>query len=219
MRLRFGVPIGIRCLLAAWFALITLPAVAHTLPISYLQLVPAEDYLHAELLFNPFELRFMPELDDNKDAELDLKELAAHGQMLADRVAGALKLSVGGKVLRPETVGMDPDLSGHHVRMRAHYKVDARRVPLTVETELSALTSSSHLTQVTYVNGGHQQLAQLDSQSRKVTFQPPGQGRDPMGRAGSKRGAVMGLALLAATAVLVVIGIALLWSLRMQRPQ
>jgi len=219
MTLHSGVPIGLRCLLVACFTVLTLPAAAHTLPISYLRLVPAADYLHMELVFNPFELAFMPELDDNKDAELDPNELGAHGQALADRVAGAFKLSAGGKALRPETTGMDPDLNGHHVRLRAHYKVDARRLPLTVETELPALTSASHLTQVTYVNAGHQQLAQLDPHSRKVTFQPPVEPKAAGSRAGLRRGAVFGLALFAVTALLVVIGAALVWGLRKQRIQ
>ena len=189
------------------------------MPISYLRLVADVDYLHLELVFNPFELAFMPELDDNKDAELDPNELGAHGQVLADRVAGAFKLSAGNTALRPETTGMDPDLNGHHVRLRAHYKVDARRLPLTVETELPTLTSASHLTQVTYVNGGQPQLAQLDPHSRKVTFQPPAEPKAAGSRAGLRRGAVLGLALLAVTALLVVIGAALVWGLRKQRIQ
>jgi hypothetical protein len=68
---------------------------------------------------------------------------------------------------------MDPDLNGHHVRLRAHYKVDARQVSLTVESDLISITSASHLTQVSYANGTNTQRAQLDSQSRKVTFAPP----------------------------------------------
>jgi hypothetical protein len=152
-----------------------LGAAAHTLPVSYLRLVPDADYLHLELVFNPFELSFITEVDDNKDQELDPGELQAHGQVVAKRVVGALKLSVGREEVRAETAGMDPDLSGHHARLRAHYRVDARRQPLTLESELNSLMSASHLTQVTYVNGeqAQPQLAQLDSHSRKVTFQPP----------------------------------------------
>jgi hypothetical protein len=150
-------------------------AAAHTLPVSYLRLVPDADYLHLELVFNPFELSFVAEVDDNKDNELDPGELAAHGQVVAERVVGAVKISVGGQEVRAEMAGMDPDLSGHHVRLRAHYRVDARRQPLTLESELNSLMNASHLTQVTYANSeqAQPQLAQLDSQSRKVTFQPP----------------------------------------------
>jgi hypothetical protein len=153
--------------------LFTLPAVAHTLPISYLRLVPDADYLHLELVFNPFELTFMSKVDENHDAELNPAELAAHGQAVADRVAGALKVTVGGREVRPETAGMDPDLNGHHVRLRAHYKADARRSPLTLDSGLISITSASHLTQVTYAHADGVQRAQLDSQSRRVTFTPP----------------------------------------------
>jgi hypothetical protein len=195
-----------------------LPAAAHTLPISYLRLVVDADYLHLEIVFNPFELSFMPELDDNKDAELDPAELVAHGQALANRVVGAFKLSAGGTLLRPETVGMDPDLNGHHVRARAHYKVDARRLPLTVESELTAITSASHLTQVTYVNGSQQQLAQLDPHSRKVVFQPDAESKPLAAQPAPPHGATLGSTVLGATALLVCCaGAALLWLLRKQR--
>jgi hypothetical protein len=126
-----------------------------------------------ELVFSPFELSFMSEVDTNNDAELSPAELEALGGMVAQRVTGALALTAGGNALKPETTGMDPDLSGHHVRLRAHYKVDARRLPLTVESDLISITSGSHLTQVTYVNDSTNQMAQLDSHSRRVTFEPP----------------------------------------------
>ena len=82
---------------AAWAVAVALaffarPGATHTLPISYLRLVPEADYLHLELIFNPFELALMAEVDDNRDAELDLGELARHGQVVADAVVGALKL-------------------------------------------------------------------------------------------------------------------------------
>lgn len=162
-----------RCALGAVVALLTGAALAHTLPVSYLRLATEADYLHLELTFNPFELTFRAEVDDNHDAEISPAELARHGSELAERVVGALQLSVNGQRLRPETTGMDPDLSGHHVRVRAHFKVDARHLPLTVASDLIAITSASHLTQVTYANGTNLLKAQLDSQSRRVTFQPP----------------------------------------------
>lgn len=160
------------CLLAA-LALFACRACAHTLPISYLRLQADADYLHLELVFNAFEISFISELDDNKDGELDEAELMAHGQALANRVVSVLKLTVGGKPVFAETAGMDPDMTGHHVRLRAHYKVDARRLPVTLESDLNSITSSSHLIQVAFVGEGPQQLAQLDMHWPKVTFQPP----------------------------------------------
>ncbi len=185
--------------------LLTSAAAAHTLPVSYLRLSTDADYLHFELIFNPFELTFMSEVDDNHDAELSPAELELHGQKLADRVVGAFHLSAGGKPLRPETAGMDPDLNGHHVRVRAHYKVDARRLPLTLESNLIAIMSASHLTQVTYVNGDVCQMAQLDSQSRKVTFEPPTE-KPPAPVAPREPAAFGWLPMLLAVIVILVIG-------------
>jgi len=205
-------PAFARCLVAALF-LSACATAAHTLPISYLHVAPDADYLHLELVFNPFELTFISEVDDSKDGELSPAELEAHGKAVADRVADALKLSTGGHRLLPETAGMDPALSGHHVRLRAHYKADARHVPLTVESALINLTSGSHLTQVTYSNGTNTQMAQLDSQSRKVTFTPPGLKPAPPPR----RTAVVGLwLLLLAVLALLVVGAGVLLYLRRQ---
>jgi hypothetical protein len=192
------------CLLGA-VALTAFTARAHTLPISYLHLVPDADYLHLELVFNPFELIFMSEVDENQDNELSPAELEAHGQTVADRVTAAWKVSVGGKLLRAETSGMDPDLNGHHVRLRAHYKVDARRLPLTVESDLISIMSASHLTQVTCVNGTNTLLAQLDTQLRKVTFMPPAE-RKPAPRAARTTAVFGGLLLLVAVLALLVVG-------------
>jgi hypothetical protein len=212
MNARCGLPVVLRCLGAA-LGMLALGAGAHTLPISYLHLVPDADYLHLELVFNAFELTFMSEVDENKDGELSPAELQAHGQMVADRVVAALKLSVGGRELHSETAGMDPDLSGHHVRLRAHYKVDARRVPLTVESDLNSITSASHLTQVTYANGTNTQKAQLDSQSRKVTFTPPSEKKPapPLARETAAFGLLF---LLLAVLALLIVGAGLLLFVR-----
>ena len=179
---------------------------AHTLPVSYLRLQSDSDYVHFELIFNPFELTFLPEVDDNRDGELSFAELEQHGKQLADRVVGAFQLSVGGKPLQAETAGMDPDLNGHHVRVRAHYKVDSPQLPLTLESDLIAIMSASHLTQVTYANGGSLQMAQLDSLSRKVTFTGATPKRSPTVPVTPRARAVVGwrLTLLTISAVLLI---------------
>lgn len=182
---------------------------AHTLPISYLRLQSDADYLHLELIFNPFELTFISEVDDNHDSELNSPELTAHGDVVAKRVVAALKVSVAGKAVTAETAGMDPEMSGHHVRLRAHYKVDARSLPLTIESELNSITSSSHLIQATYTCGGQQRLAQMDAQSPKATFQPFSSATTRAGTKGVKLGGVtsgavlwLGLLLLGAVATI-----------------
>lgn len=208
----------LRCLLAA-AGLLPFLAPAHTLPISYLRLVPDADYLHLEFVFNPFELTFMSELDENKDAELSLTELEAHGQMLANRVAAAIKLTVGGREVRPETAGMDPSLNGHHVRLRAQYKVDARWSPLTVDSDLISITSASHLIQVTYVRPDGERKAQLDSRSHKVTFTTAQRPTLPVSPV-ERRRAVVGTSLLVAGVftLLIVAGGLLLFARKQIRP-
>jgi hypothetical protein len=145
---------------------------AHTLPISYLYVVPDADYMHLELMLNPFELSFFSELDVNKDGRLDPAELQGQQEALTRRVLDCLKLRVAGKPVTAEVAGITPEVDGHHLTLRAQYHIDARSTPLELESSLSTITSGSHLTQVTYLRAGRRQLAQLDTQSAKVIFEP-----------------------------------------------
>jgi hypothetical protein len=206
---RFG------CLLAA-AALASLSAGAPTLPISYLRLVPEADALHLEVVFNPFELSFLSEVDENKDNELSPAELEAHGPALASRVTAALQISVGTREARAEPAVMDPGGDGHHVRLRARYRVDARRLPLTLESDLISLTSTSHVTQVTYAHPEGTQTAQLDSLARKITFTPPPERKPPPTPPPPPQRAALGvfLLLLGVLALLVAGAGFLMWARR-----
>jgi hypothetical protein len=144
---------------------------AHTLPISYLTVVTDTDYIHLELMFNPFELSFFSELDKNKNGQLEPAELEAQKEELTKRLVGSLKLRVNGKRIQAEVSGLIPDVDSHHLTLRAHYHADARRAAVTIESTLPRITSGSHLTLVTFSRGGQPQLAQLDTQSSKVTFE------------------------------------------------
>ena len=145
---------------------------AHTLPISYLSLVPDADYLHLELVLNPFELNFFSELDTNKDGRLEPAELQGRQELVSGRILDCVKLRVGGQPVAAEVAGVTPDPDSHHLTLRAQYHVDARHRPLEVQSSLVSITSGSHLTQVTYRSAGHERLAQLDMQSPRVTFEP-----------------------------------------------
>jgi len=146
---------------------------AHTLPISFLQVVPGADYLHLELALNPFELSFFSELETHKDGRLDPEELAGQEALVARRILDCLKVRVAGKPVVAEVSGITPDVGSHHFTLRAQYRVDARSKTLELESSLATITSGSHLTQVTFTRAGQRQLAQLDMQSSKVTFDPP----------------------------------------------
>jgi hypothetical protein len=153
-----------------WF---DLRAMAHTLPISYVFVVTDKDYVHLELSFNPFELASFTELDANKNGRLDPEELTGSPDKLTRQILDHLILSADGTPVAAETAGISPDADSHHATLRAHYRVETRRAALTLASSLQDITSSSHLSQVNFLRDGKPQLAQLDSQSRKVTFTAP----------------------------------------------
>lgn len=143
---------------------------AHTLPISYLTVVPDTEYLHLELTLNPFELSFFAELDGNRNGRLDPGEWESQQATVTEKLLAALEVTVAGKAVRAETAGVAPDLDSHHATLRAHYRVDARSAAVTVTSGLAGLTSGSHFTQVTFGAGGQRQTARLDSLSPSVTL-------------------------------------------------
>ena len=180
------------------------------------------DYLHLEFVFNPFELTFYTGRGRQKGYGTRPRRVGGArsgrgrsrgGRAQAERRRNGAAAGDGGHGPGPQRA------NGHHVRLRAHYKVDARGLPLTVESDPAALTSASHLTQVTYVNGSRQQLAQLDSQSRKATFQAGAEAKSAAAQAAPQRRAAPGRALLAATVFLVLIGAAFGWVLWRRRIQ
>jgi hypothetical protein len=150
-----------------------LRATAHTLPISFVIVVTDQDYVHLELSFNPFELASFTDFDANRNGRLDAEELAASQDKLTRQILDHLTLAADGKPVTAETAGIAPDADSHHATLRAHYRVDARRATLTLESSLQDITSSSHLSQVNFLRDGWPQLAQLDAQSHKATFPAP----------------------------------------------
>ena len=167
--LRHGTRLG---LVGMAILLLAARAGAHTLPISFLQLVPDADYLHLELTLNPFELSFIAEVDANHNGRLEPEEFAGRQAEVAQRILDCLSVRVDGRPVRAAVAGLTPDLDSHHCTLRAHYAVDARGAPVEIESKLATITSGSHLTQVTWAYAGARQLAQLDTQCAKVTFAP-----------------------------------------------
>lgn len=187
--------------------LLAAPAFAHTLPISFLTLVPDADYLHAELVLNPFELSFFAELDANHNRQLEPSELQANADALTRRLLDALKVSVGGKTLVAETAGFAPDAETHHIAFRAHYRVDARQAPVSIKSGLGVMTSGSHVTHVTFGKQPVQQ-ARLDMQTHLAVFNAPVEiprapAQQPQTKAGTPVVIVLLLVSLPAMAVFV----------------
>lgn len=143
---------------------------AHTLPISYLTVVPGADHVHLELVLNPFELNSFSELDQNRNGRLDPTELEARDSFLTQLLREHLNLSVNGKRISAEVAGFTPDLDSHHISFRAHYRVDARQQSLTITSTLNSITSGSHITQVNYLESGRSRAARLDMNTPTVTM-------------------------------------------------
>lgn len=146
---------------------------AHTLPISYLTLVPDENYLHLELSLNPFELTSVPGLEGaGRDGQFLLPAGSEQEEKCARAILATLIVRVGGRVVAPETAGLTRSFETHHLALRAHYPADARTSAVSVESKLAGITSGAHLTQVTFGSGDVARAARLDLQANTVTFEP-----------------------------------------------
>ncbi|MBM3881018.1 MAG: hypothetical protein FJ387_15070 [Verrucomicrobia bacterium] len=158
------------CLVAALLLAVVPLTRAHTLPISYLTVVPGAEFLHLELTLNPFELSFFSELDKNRNARLDPAELEAHETTLTARLTECLQIATAQGRWSPAVAGLALDPDSHHCTLRAHYPVDVRHQAFSIESKLAALTSGSHVTQVTCRGVDGTEAARLDLLSAKVTF-------------------------------------------------
>ncbi len=167
MRAMFANP---KFLLACAIVCATGQAAAHDLPISGMQMVADEQFLHVELMLNSGELVFVRELDRDKNGRLDVAEVNEHGDEVARRIVRCLTLKSDGRTIEPDVAGVVPDVGTHHLTVRAHYPIDARRVPLTVESRLWEITRGAHSTQVTFRALENSQVARLDARSPRVTF-------------------------------------------------
>lgn len=145
---------------------------AHTLPISTLTLAPDENYLRLGLTLNPFELTFFSELDANHNGYLEPMDWQGLGEKIALRILDAVSVRVDGRLVAPDIAGLTQSYESHHITVRAHYRVEARRATVSVESKLSGITSGAHLTQVSFGNRDHSQAARLDAQSSQARFEP-----------------------------------------------
>lgn len=170
-RCRFRQYLGLGLLGLGWLGQVV-SSRAHQLPISYLSVVVNDDYVHLDLNFNPFEMADFSAVDTNRNGRLDPAEVAVHGGKIARQLLEHLTLSVDGKPVAAETSGIFPELDGHHATLRAHYRVLAREATITLQSKLSEILGSSHLTQVKFINHGTPQLRQLDARSKQATFKP-----------------------------------------------
>jgi hypothetical protein len=143
---------------------------AHDLPVSSMMMVADEDFLHVELTINSGELIFYRELDRDNNGRLELAEVREQADIISKRIVDCLSIEIDGKRLEADNCGIVPDMSTHHLTVRAHYAVDARDVPLSLESHLSNITNGAHTTQVTFRKPGSSESARLNARSPRVTF-------------------------------------------------
>jgi hypothetical protein len=204
-----------------FLALLLSPALtggAHTLPVSFLTVLCDADYAHFELRLNPFELSFFSELDRNHDGRLDAAELKQREAEVGAKISACLEVRVGQKVVTPDVVGFTPEADSHHITWLAHYPVDARILPLSIESTLAAITSGSHVIQLTLLRGGQRQLAQLDAHSARATFAAPLQAQSPVTQVDRQTAAARSATWLPWLTILCVIAWAVVWSTRNWSP-
>lgn len=145
---------------------------AHTLPISYLTVVPDTTHVHVEFVVNPYELQFFSQVDKNHNNVLDPKELAPFERLAREYLVSLIKLHVGGKVVAADVAGASLAPGTHHVVIRVHYPVDARNVPLAIGCNLWSVLRNSDVIIVKYINHGRTQSRLVDSSKKLVTFDP-----------------------------------------------
>ena len=146
-------------------------SIGHTLPVSYLTLAPDRNYLHLELLLNPFDLSFFPEIDANHDGTLESTELDQHRTAILQRILESVELRINRKVIFPEISGAILSLTDHHLLLRAHYRGDVRWSKLLIDSRLPEITRGGHWTQVSYGDQEHRRSVILDSQSHTAIFE------------------------------------------------
>jgi hypothetical protein len=159
-------------LLALWLWATT--SGAHTLPISYLMLVPDGDYLHLELTLNPFDLNSAAGLDEEQQIRLNARQTGSKASGLAAQILDCLSIRANGTKIEAEVAGLTADPDSHHLTLRAHYRMDGRRANLSIESRLTSVMGVSHLTQVTCLRDGREQLAQLNGPAAIAIFRPEG---------------------------------------------
>lgn len=154
-----------------WFLALSLSA--HTIPASYLTVVPDESYVHVELRLNSFELSLFAEIDANRNGRLDRPELDRHEALITSTVFERIELETGGRRIEPEVVGITT-AADHHLTLRGQYPVDVRGRRLVIRCNLVGITHAGHVTVITYGNGGQIQSALLEGAGSEAEFGPLG---------------------------------------------
>lgn len=143
---------------------------AHDLPISHMRIVVAKKAMHAEIVLNSAELNFFSEIDLNKNGFLDSEELEEQGDQIAKLIFDCFSFQVAGQSVTAAVVGIVPHVGSHHLTVRAHYPVDARKAPVSMKSRLLAVTRKSHVIEVTFQRPDGRDSARLNAHDQVVLF-------------------------------------------------
>ncbi|MCA9231653.1 MAG: hypothetical protein KDA57_13460 [Planctomycetales bacterium] len=143
---------------------------AHDLPISDMMIVAAAETMHVELVLNAEELSFFPEIDQDDNGLLDPAELEKRSNQISQHIVDCFHFQVGNQPVIAAVHGVVPSIGSHHLTIRAHYAVDAREQAVHLESQLPAITRTSHVVEVTFKRPGSQYAARLDAHDHEVLF-------------------------------------------------
>jgi len=146
------------------------PAFAHDLPICDMRIVAAEESMHVELVLNSAELNFFSEIDRDKNGFLDPEELDKESLQISKLVVDCFSFQVDGQPVQAAVYGIVPTVGSHHLTIRAHYPVDARKRTVLLESGLLAITHKSHVIEVTFQRPDRRESARLDAHDQDVMF-------------------------------------------------
>ncbi len=143
---------------------------AHDLPITDMKIVAAKESMHVEIVLNSAELNFFSEIDRDKNGFLDPQELEQESLQISKLVVGCFSFQVDGQPVQAAVHGIVPTIGSHHLTIRAHYPVDARKVPVYMESRLLAITRKSHVIEVTFQRPDRRDSARLNAHDQDVLF-------------------------------------------------
>ena len=143
---------------------------AHDLPISRMSIVADENALHVQLLLNAEELAFFREIDTNGDGIAGLKEIEAKNSQIAKSIVNCFTFNINDLPAPEPDFGVAAELGTHHLTVRVHYAVDARRLPVHIRSTLTAVTQRAHVVEVAFQRPNLRQTATLDARDPEVRF-------------------------------------------------
>ncbi|MEO2047755.1 MAG: hypothetical protein ABGX16_14415 [Pirellulales bacterium] len=146
------------------------PTSAHELPISEMRIVAAKDVMHMEVVLNAAALNFFAEIDRNNNGFLDPGEIEQHSDQISKLIVDSFAFQIDGKIVPAATAGIVPNVGSHHLTVRAHYVVDARKSPVHMESLLVAITRNSHILEVTFQRADQTISVRLDAHDQGVLF-------------------------------------------------